>query len=141
MAKKIIALVKLQIMAGKATPAPPVGPALGQHGINIKAFCDEFNKKTQSQNGMIIPVVVNIYFDKSFNFITKVPPVSCLLKKMCNIDSGSKIPNREIVAEINQEQIREIAIKKIEDLNANSIESAIKMICGTARSIGIKVII
>lgn len=139
MAKKVTGYVKLQIAAGKATPAPPVGPALGQQGINIKGFCDEFNSRTQSQVGMIVPVVITVYQDKTFTFITKTPPVANLLKKACNIESGSKVPNKEIVSTISKEKVKEIAQTKMADLNAASLEAAMSMICGTARSMGIKV--
>ncbi len=139
MAKKVTGYVKLQIAAGKATPAPPVGPALGQQGINIKNFVDEFNSRTQSQAGMIIPVVITVYQDKTFTFITKTPPVANLLKKACNIESGSKVPNKEIVSTISKEKVKEIAQTKMADLNAASLEAAMSMICGTARSMGIKV--
>lgn len=139
MAKKITGYVKLQIAAGKATPAPPVGPALGQQGINIMGFCKEFNERTQSQAGMTIPVVITVYQDKTFTFITKTPPVANLLKKACNIESGSKVPNKEIVATISNAKIEEIAKTKMTDLNAASLESAMSMVKGTARSMGIKV--
>lgn len=139
MAKKITGYVKLQIAAGKATPAPPVGPALGQQGINIMGFCKEFNERTQSQAGMTIPVVITVYQDKTFTFITKTPPVANLLKKACNIESGSKVPNKEIVATISNAKIEEIAKTKMADLNAASLESAMSMVKGTARSMGIKV--
>lgn len=139
MAKKVTGYVKLQIAAGKATPAPPVGPALGQQGINIKNFVDEFNSRTQSQIGMIIPVVITVYQDKTFTFVTKTPPVANLLKKACNIESGSKVPNKEIVSTISKEKVKEIAQTKMADLNAASLEAAMSMICGTARSMGIKV--
>jgi len=139
MAKKVTGSVKLQILAGKATPAPPVGPALGQQGINIMGFCKEFNERTQAQAGMVIPVVITVYQDKTFTFITKTPPVANLLKKACNIESGSKVPNRDIVSEISVDKVREIAELKMADLNAASLESAISMVKGTARSMGIKV--
>jgi 50S ribosomal protein L11 len=139
MAKKITGYVKLQIAAGKATPAPPVGPALGQQGINIMSFCKEFNERTQSQAGMTIPVVITVYQDKTFTFITKTPPVANLLKKACNIESGSKVPNKEIVATISNAKVEEIAKTKMADLNAASLDSAMSMVRGTARSMGIKV--
>lgn len=139
MAKKITGYVKLQIAAGKATPAPPVGPALGQQGINIMGFCKEFNERTQSQAGMTIPVVITVYQDKTFTFITKTPPVANLLKKACNIESGSKVPNKEIVATISNAKVEEIAKTKMADLNAASLDSAMSMVKGTARSMGIKV--
>ncbi|MCL2664936.1 MAG: 50S ribosomal protein L11 [Defluviitaleaceae bacterium] len=137
MAKKVTAVVKLQINAGKATPAPPVGPALGQHGVNILGFCKEFNERTQSQAGLIIPVVITIYQDKSFTFLTKTPPAAVLIKKACNIESGSAVPNKTKVATISTEEIKKIAEHKMPDLNAGSIEAAISMISGTARSMGI----
>ncbi len=139
MAKKVTGYVKLQIAAGKATPAPPVGPALGQQGINIMGFCKEFNDRTQSQAGMMIPVVITVYQDKTFTFITKTPPVANLLKKACKIESGSKVPNKDIVATITLAQVEEIAKTKMADLNAATLESAMSMVKGTARSMGIKV--
>lgn len=137
MAKKVIGLIKLQIAAGKATPAPPVGPALGQHGVNIMGFCKEFNAKTANDAGMIIPVVITVYQDRSFSFITKTPPAAILLKKAAGIESGSGVPNKTKVATVSQDQIREIATTKMPDLNAASVESAMRMIAGTARSMGI----
>ncbi|MCL1988362.1 MAG: 50S ribosomal protein L11 [Firmicutes bacterium] len=137
MAKKIAGYVKLQIDAGKATPAPPVGPALGQHGLNIMGFCKEFNEKTQSQAGLVIPVVITIYQDKSYSFITKTPPAAVLLKKACGLESGSAVPHKEKVATISIEEVRKIAEQKMPDLNAASIEAAISIISGTARSMGI----
>jgi large subunit ribosomal protein L11 len=139
MAKKVKAVVKLQIPAGKATPAPPVGPAFGPHGINIMAFVKEYNERTASQVGSIIPVEVTIFEDRSFTFITKSPPASDLLKKAAGIDKGSKAPNREKVGRISKEKLREIAQIKQKDLNANSIEAAMKIIEGSARSMGIVV--
>ena len=139
MAKKVSGFVKLQIEAGKATPAPPVGPALGQHGVNIMGFCKDFNERTQSQAGLIIPVVITIYQDKSYSFITKTPPAAVLLKKACNIESGSAIPNRTKVATVTKDDLRRIAEQKMPDLNAATIETAISMIAGTARSMGIVV--
>ncbi|SFR63548.1 50S ribosomal protein L11 [Anaeromicropila populeti] len=139
MAKKVDGYIKLQIPAGKATPAPPVGPALGQKGVNIVQFTKEFNARTANQEGMIIPVVITVYSDKSFSFITKTPPAAVLLKKACNIQSGSGVPNKTKVAKISQAKIREIAEQKMPDLNAASIESAMSMIAGTARSMGIVV--
>ena len=139
MAKKITGLVKIQLPAGKATPAPPVGPALGQHGVNLMGFCKEFNEKTSRQAGLIIPVVVTIYADKSFTFITKTPPAAVLLKKAANIESGSSVPNKTKVATVSEAQIKEIAELKMPDLNAASIETAMDMIKGTARSMGITI--
>ncbi len=139
MAKKVMGLIKLQIPAGKATPAPPVGPALGQHGVNIMGFCKEFNAKTANDAGMIIPVVITVYQDRSYSFITKTPPAAILLKKLAGIDSGSGEPNKTKVAKVTQDQVREIATTKMPDLNAANIESAMRMIAGTARSMGITV--
>ena len=139
MAKKVEGYIKLQIPAGKATPAPPVGPALGQHGINIAQFTKEFNAKTQGQEGMIIPVVITVYQDKSFSFITKTPPAPVLIKKACNIKSGSGVPNKNKVATISKEKIKEIAETKMPDLNAATLEAAMSMIAGTARSMGVTV--
>lgn len=139
MAKKVIAMVKLQIPAGKATPAPPVGTALGPHGVNIMQFTKEFNAKTADQAGMIIPVVLTVYQDRSFSFITKTPPVAVLLKKAVGIESGSGVPNKTKVAKISQAKVREIAELKMPDLNAGSIEAAMSMVAGTARSMGIVV--
>lgn len=139
MAKKIIGLIKLQIPAGKATPAPPVGPALGQHGVNIMGFCKEFNEKTRRDMGLIIPVVITVYADRSFTFITKTPPAAVLLKKACNLESASGVPHLEKVATISKEEVRKIAELKMPDLNAGSIEAAMRMIAGTARSMGIVV--
>lgn len=140
MAKKVVAIVKLQIPAGKATPAPPVGPALGQRGINIMQFCKEFNERTANAGGLVIPVEITVYQDRSFTFITKTPPVSALLKKYANIESGSGEPNKKKVGKVSREQIREIALTKLPDLNATGIEEAITMVEGTARSMGIEVI-
>ncbi|MDR0570429.1 MAG: 50S ribosomal protein L11 [Clostridiales Family XIII bacterium] len=137
MAKKIEGLVKLQIPAGNANPAPPVGPALGQKGVNIMDFCKQFNAKTQDQAGMIIPVVITVYADRSFTFITKTPPAAVLLKKAANLQSGSGEPNKKKVATLTEAQAREIAQIKMPDLNASSVESATEMIKGTARSMGI----
>jgi len=139
MAKKVTGYVKLQINAGKATPAPPVGPALGQHGVNIMGFCKEFNERTQSQAGLVIPVVITIYQDKSFTFITKTPPAAVLLKKACKLESGSAVPNKTKVATISSEEVRKIAETKMPDLNAANIDAATSMIAGTARSMGIVV--
>lgn len=139
MAKKVIAVVKLQINAGKATPAPPVGTALGPHGVNIMGFCKEFNAKTSDQVGMIIPVVLTVYQDRSYSFITKTPPVAVLLKKAIGIESGSGEPNRNKVATISKDKVKEIAEVKMPDLNANTVEAAMSMVAGTARSMGIVV--
>ncbi len=138
--KEIINVVKLQIEAGKATPAPPVGPALGSTGINIMQFTKEFNERTANQPGMTIPVVITVYQDKSFEFITKVPPVAVLIKKAIKIEKGSGKPNKEKVASITKEQVKQIAEQKQEDLNAASLETAMSMVCGTARSMGVTVI-
>lgn len=140
MAKKVTGYIKLQIPAGKATPAPPVGPALGQHGVNIVQFTKEFNAKTADQDGMIIPVVITVYADRSFSFITKTPPAAVLLKKACNLKSGSAVPNKTKVATITKAEVQKIAELKMPDLNAANIDSAISMICGTARSMGITVV-
>ena len=139
MAKKITAYVKLQIPAGKATPAPPVGPALGQHGLNIMGFCKEFNERTNKQAGLVIPVVITVYQDHSFTFITKTPPAAVLIKKACGIETASGVPNRNKVATITKAQVREIAELKMPDLNAGSIETAMSMVEGTARSMGVLV--
>ena len=139
MAKKITGYVKLQIPAGKATPAPPVGPALGQHGVNIMGFCKEFNEKTAKQAGLIIPVVITVYQDRSFTFITKTPPVPVLIKKELNMETASARPNRDKVGKLTQEQLRKIATIKMPDLNAASIEAAMSMVAGTARSMGVTV--
>ena len=139
MAKKITGMIKLQLPAGKATPAPPVGPALGQHGVNIMGFCKEFNAKTADQPGMIIPVVITVYQDRSFSFILKTPPAAILLKKAVGLESGSGVPNKTKIATISKAKIREIAEIKMPDLNAASIEAAMSMISGTARSMGIVV--
>lgn len=139
MAKKVAAMIKLQIPAGKATPAPPVGPALGQHGVNIMEFTKAFNERTAAQAGMIIPVVITVYEDRSFTFITKTPPVPVLLKKAINLEKGSGVPNKEKVGTITLDKVREIAELKMADLNAASIEAAMSMVEGTARSMGIVV--
>ena len=139
MAKKVTGIIKLQIPAGKATPAPPVGPALGQHSVNIMGFCKEFNEKTAKQAGLIIPVVITVYQDRSFTFITKTPPAAVLLKKAAGIDKASGKPNVEKVAKVTKQQVQEIAELKMPDLNAASLEAAISMIEGTARSMGIVV--
>ena len=138
MAKKLNAVVKLQLPAGKATPGPPVGSSLGPHGINIPGFTKEFNEKTKDQAGLIIPVVISIYADRSFTFVLKTPPAAVLIKKACKIESGSGRPNKDKVAKITKEQIKEIATLKMPDLNAASIESAMSMIAGTARSMGVE---
>ncbi|MDA8443078.1 MAG: 50S ribosomal protein L11 [Peptococcaceae bacterium] len=140
MAKKVVGLVKLAITAGKATPAPPVGPALGQHGVNIMAFCKEYNERTKDQAGLIIPVEITVYEDRSFTFVLKTPPASVLLKKAANISSGSATPNSKKVAKVDRSKVREIAEMKMKDLNAASIEAAMRMVEGTARSMGIDVI-
>lgn len=140
MAKKVTGMIKLQLPAGKATPAPPVGPALGQHGVNIMAFTKEFNARTADQAGLIIPVVITVYQDRSFTFITKTPPAAVLIKKACGIESGSGEPNRTKVAKITMAQVKEIAELKMPDLNASCVESAIRMIAGTARSMGVTVV-
>jgi len=139
MAKKVVAKVKLQIPAGQASPTPPVGPALGQHGVNIMEFCKAYNAMTQSQMGTIIPVEITIFEDRSFSFVTKTPPASVLLKEKAGIEKGSKEPNRNKVARLTREQVREIARRKMEDLNTDDEEQAIKIIEGTARSMGIVV--
>jgi ribosomal protein L11 len=139
MAKKLQAVVKLQLPAGKATPGPPVGSSLGPHGINIPGFTKEFNEKTKGQEGLIIPVVISIYADRSFTFILKTPPAPVLIKKACKIESGSAKPNKDKVAKITKEQVKEIATLKMPDLNAASLESAMSMIAGTARSMGVVV--
>ena len=136
---RVVGLIKLQIPAGKATPAPPVGPALGQHGVNIMAFTKEFNERTKNDIGLIIPVVITVYADRSFTFITKTPPAAVLLKKACGIEKASGVPNKNKVATITGEQIRKIAEQKMPDLNAASVEAAASMIAGTARSMGIVV--
>ena len=140
MAKKVQGYIKLQIPAGKATPAPPVGPALGQHGVNIVEFTKQFNARTADQDGMIIPVVITVYNDRSFSFITKTPPAAVLVKKACNIKSGSGTPNKKKVATITKAQLEEIAKLKMPDLNAASVEAAMSMIAGTCRSMGVKVV-
>ena len=139
MAQKIIGYIKLQIPAGKATPAPPVGPALGQHGVNIMAFTKEFNERTKNDVGLIIPVVITVYADHSFSFITKTPPAAVLIKKAAGIESGSAKPNKDKVAKLTKEQVRKIAETKMPDLNAGSIEAAMSMVAGTARSMGVLV--
>jgi large subunit ribosomal protein L11 len=139
MAQKVVGLIKLQIPAGKATPAPPVGPALGQHGVNIMAFTKDFNERTKNDMGLIIPVVITVYADRSFTFITKTPPAAVLIKKACKLETASGEPNKKKVATITKDQIRQIAETKMPDLNAASIESAMSMIAGTCRSMGVVV--
>ncbi len=140
MAKKITAQVKLQVTAGQANPAPPIGPALGQHGINIMEFCKQFNEQTADQTGTILPVIITIYADRTFSFITKTPPAAVLIKKAIGIEKGSKEPNRSKVGEITKAQIEEIAKLKLKDLNARKVESAVKIIEGTAKSMGVKIV-
>lgn len=139
MAKKMVAKIKLQIPAGQANPAPPVGPALGQHGVNIMEFCKAFNAQTADKTGTITPVEITVYEDRSFSFITKTPPASFLLKQAAGIDKGSGVPNKNKVAKITEEQVRQIAETKMQDLNANDVEAAIKIVAGTARSMGIEI--
>ena len=140
MAQKITGYVKLQIPAGKATPAPPVGPALGQHGVNIAAFTKEFNERTKNDMGLIIPVVITVYADRSFSFVTKTPPAAVLIKKECNIESGSGVPNKDKVATITKAQVKEIAEAKMPDLNCSTVEAAMNMVKGQAVSMGVKVV-
>ena len=140
MAKKVTGYIKLQIPAGKATPAPPVGPALGQHGVNIVEFTKQFNTRTADQGDLIIPVVITVYSDRSFSFVTKTPPAAVLIKKACNIKSGSGVPNKTKVAKITKAQVKEIAEMKMPDLNAATVESAMSMIEGTCRSMGVTVV-
>ena len=140
MAKKVEGYIKLQIQAGKATPAPPVGPALGQHGVNIVEFTKQFNAKTADKGDLIIPVVITVYTDRSFTLITKTPPAAVLLKKACNLQKASGVPNKNKVAKVSKDKIREIAEMKMPDLNANTIEAAMSMVAGTARSMGIEVV-
>ena len=140
MAQKVTGFIKLQIPAGKATPAPPVGPALGQHGVNIMAFTKEFNERTKNDAGLIIPVVITVYADRSFSFITKTPPAAVLIKKACGIETASGTPNRNKVEKITKAQVQQIAETKMRDLNAGSIEAAMSMIAGTARSMGVEVV-
>jgi len=139
MAKKVSGMIKLQVNAGKATPAPPIGPALGQHGVNIMGFCKEFNARTADKVGYIIPVVITVYQDRSFTFITKTPPAAVLIKKACGIESGSAKPNASKVSKLSQEKLRAIATEKMPDLNAATVEAAMSMIAGTARSMGVTV--
>ena len=140
MVQKVTGFIKLQIPAGKATPAPPVGPALGQHGVNIMAFTKEFNERTKKDAGLIIPVIITVYADRSFTFITKTPPAAVLIKKACNIEKASGEPNKKKVGKTSKEQVQKIAETKMRDLNAASIEAAMSMIAGTARSMGIEVV-
>ena len=139
MAKKVAAYIKLQVPAGKATPAPPIGPALGQHGVNIPGFCKEFNDRTAKENGMIIPVVITVYTDRTFTFITKTPPAPVLIKKELTLQKASGRPNKEKVGQLTKEQVKRIAEIKMPDLNAGSIEAAMSMVAGTARSMGVTV--
>jgi ribosomal protein L11 len=139
LAQKIVGYIKLQIPAGKATPAPPVGPALGQHGVNIMAFAKEFNERTKNDIGYLIPVVITVYADRSFTFITKTPPAAVLIKKAAGIESGSGVPNKTKVAKITKDQVKQIAEQKMADLNAATVEAAMSMIAGTARSMGVTV--
>jgi len=140
MAKKVVGFVKLQVPAGKANPAPPVGPALGQHGVNIMGFCKEFNERTKNQAGLIIPVEITVYADRAFSFVTKTPPAAVLLKKAAGIERASGEPNRKKVAKVPASKVKAIAEEKMEDLNAASLEAAISMIEGTARSMGIEIV-
>ena len=140
MAKKVMTNIKLQIKAGQANPAPPVGPALGQHGVNIMEFCNAFNERTKDKQGLVIPVVITVFQDRSFSFITKTPPASVLLKKAAGLASGSQEPGKETVGKVTRSQLKEIAETKMEDLNAGSIEAAMKIIAGTARSMGLDVV-
>jgi large subunit ribosomal protein L11 len=140
MAKKITAQVKLQIPAGQANPAPPVGPALGQHGVNIMEFCKAFNERTAKDSGVIIPVVLTVYFDRTFSFITKTPPAAVLIKNAISLEKGSKEPNRQKVSEISREQLEKIAKTKLQDLNTRNVDHAVKIIEGTAKSMGVKVV-
>ena len=139
MAKKVIANIKLQVPAGQANPSPPIGPALGQHGVNIMEFCKSFNAQTQGQEGMIIPVVITVFVDRSFTYVTKTPPAAVLLKKAAKIAKGSSEPNREKVGQVNRKQVEEIARLKMPDLNTSNLEAAVKIIEGTARSMGITI--
>jgi large subunit ribosomal protein L11 len=140
MAKKVVGMIKLQIPAGKANPSPPVGPALGQHGVNIMEFCKAFNAKTQNQEGMITPVVITVYADRSFSFITKTPPAAVLLLKAAKLEKGSPVPNKDKVGKVTKQQVREIAELKMPDLNAFDIDAAVRTIEGTARSMGLEIV-
>jgi large subunit ribosomal protein L11 len=140
MAKRVMTQIKLQIKAGQANPAPPVGPALGQHGVNIQEFCGAFNERTKDQMGMVIPVVITVFQDRSFSFITKTPPASILLQKAAGLQSGSKEPGKSVVGSVTRDQLKEIATAKMDDLNAGSLEAAMKIIAGTARSMGLEVV-
>jgi large subunit ribosomal protein L11 len=140
MAKRVMTQIKLQIKAGVANPAPPVGPALGQHGVNIQEFCSAFNERTRDQMGMVIPVVITVFQDRSFSFITKTPPASILLQKAAGLQSGSKEPGKSVVGSVTRDQVKEIAAMKMDDLNAGSLEAAMKIIAGTARSMGLEVV-
>ena len=140
MAQKVVGFIKLQIPAGKATPAPPVGPALGQHGVNIMSFTKEFNERTKNDAGLIIPVVITVYADRTFSFITKTPPAAVLIKKALGLESASGVPNKTKVGKITKEQIRKIAETKMPDLNAGSVEAAMSMVAGTCRSMGVEVV-
>ena len=140
MAKKVTGMIKLQVQAGKANPAPPIGPALGQHGVNIPGFCKEFNERTKNDVGLIIPVVITVYADRTFSFITKTPPAAVLIKKACGLQSASGRPNTQKVAKLTKDQVREIATIKMPDLNAASVEAAMSMVAGTARSMGVVVV-
>lgn len=140
MAQKVVGFIKLQVPAGKATPAPPIGPALGQHGVNIMAFVKDFNERTKNDVGLIIPVVITVYADRSFTFITKTPPAAVLIKKACGLQSASGVPNKTKVAKLTKAQLQQIAEQKMPDLNAGSIETAMSMVAGTARSMGVEVV-
>ena len=140
MAKKVTGFIKLQVPGGKANPAPPIGPALGQHGVNIPGFCKEFNERTKNQVGLVIPVVITVYADRSFPFITKTPPAAVLIKKACNLEHASGVPNKQKVASMTKAQVKEIAELKMPDLNAASLEAAMSMVEGTARSMGVTIV-